>query len=83
MSLADDLRAARVCYAAAPSHAPLGETPARGTFCMISACYADGRSRAVEDALLAATRTWSLADFNATHTTEEVLAVFDRAIARA
>lgn len=78
---------ARELYASAPSHAPFGSQPEEGTYCALSAIaeakngighYWDARAMLVAAGNLAEGE--SLVKFNATHTTEEVLALYDRAI---
>lgn len=91
MTTADLLRAARALYAANPSHAALGEVVAPGTRCAIGAiCLAETRNPfpgvfayAVSSLRDAVPFGASLVDFNAEHSTAEVLALFDRAIAKA
>lgn len=75
-ALADALRAARARYAAAPSHAAPQYSPAPGTVCLVSAGFGD----AYLAALRAEAGQYSLAGYNAEHSTEQVLALFDRAI---
>jgi hypothetical protein len=84
----DTLVRGRELYAAAPSHAPLDRLPAPGTLCAVMALEDAGARRAIHyipvaDALLDAMgdTAVSIAHWNADHTTEEVLAAFDRAIA--
>jgi hypothetical protein len=89
----DILRDAREIYAEAPSHAKLEERVAPGTYCAVTACYAaeplemsESTLFAVGDALeLLHTATLDsdikgIVDFNANHTTEEVLDLFNVAI---
>lgn len=81
-----ELRAARERYGSAPSHAPAGQAVESGTYCAITAFTRHGYSHPVHT--LAAVGALyraigfesSLVEFNAEHTTEEVLAAFDRAI---
>jgi hypothetical protein len=83
----DVLRDARALYSENPSHAPVHRAPAPGTYCVLSALMATGDSNAAREGHPA----WeALTDaigiklgvvlWNARHTTEEVLAAFDRAI---
>lgn len=84
-SEADMLRRARVLYAAAPSHAPVGQKPEKGTHCPITA-LSSVRISPVDlistmHRLITEIPDYdSVAEFNATHSTAEVLEVFDRAI---
>lgn len=89
MTTVDVLRKARGLYAASPSHALPDDIPKPGTDCVLTAlnkvvCDDSGRSlenyEAASDALVAAFGTDRLVEFNAEHSTEEVLAVFDKAI---
>jgi hypothetical protein len=83
----DILCRAREIYAAAPSHAPSSEFPDPGTYCVIFAIdrAVGGRAglwtavHAVERAMAGPTE--SCVEWNAEHSTAEVLAAFDRAIA--
>lgn len=83
----DTLVRARELYAAAPSHAPVDTFPAPGTVCAATALEDAGsrsayRYRPVAHALaMAMGADRGIARWNAEHTTEEVLAAFDRAIA--
>lgn len=84
MSLVDTLQDARARYAAAPSHAVPGEYPRQGTYCMVTAFNPErspNKFRSL-DALVDVLplESLGLVYFNAAHTTEEVLALFDRAI---
>lgn len=91
MSTVETLVRARALYAEAPSHVPEGEYPESGTYCVIYALGAaadiggdnsQGFYMAVLDRMVdAAGEPDSMARWNAKHTTEEVLAAFDRAIA--
>lgn len=80
------LKTARALYADSPSHAPEFTMPEEGTYCMITALDAAATRteaaspayRALVSALPRGERL--LVTFNANHTTEEVLAVFDKAI---
>lgn len=83
------LREAATLYAEAPSHAPIGDYPECGMHCAItavtSATYARNMSisqaMVVSDALIALNKAagrW-IVGYNADHTTEEVLAVFEKA----
>lgn len=83
------LRIARDKYAANPSHAPVGRSPEAGMLCVATAImYAldelplrERPSMSDADAAFdAAIGGCDMVDFNATHTTEEVLATFDKAI---
>ena len=86
MQTIDILYRARALYAAAPSHAPVGQNPKPGTVCII---FALGQasllttrfSHPANQALYAAVGAPGLADWNAEHSTAEVLDAFDRAIA--
>lgn len=79
--IALSLREARARYAAAPSHVPATSGPAVGTYCLVSSVSSSPDQWAVLQSLrVASGGTMSLVEFNASHTTEEVLAVFDRAI---
>lgn len=76
--LVDDLRAARARYAANPSHAPAGTLLEPGTYCLVSVFMEH-----IPDnhyALVGAAGTRRLVDYNAEHSTEHVLTLFDRAI---
>lgn len=95
--LIEQLREAKRIYAAAPSHVPFKAHPEPGTHCPITACYrAEGYGKyATIKALHAAAGLEvkqvgsygasyeRLMTWNAEHTTEEVLALFDRAIQQA
>src|SRR4051812_16949570 len=87
MSTVEILVRARALYAEAPSHAPANAYPEPGTYCVVYALGAAGALPSgvyalAHDAMLDAMGTTrSLAWWNAKHTTEEVLAAFDRAIA--
>lgn len=86
MTTAETLRTARERYAANPSHAEHAARPEPGTYCMITAIPSIGPREvgsAQEMLRQAAGGVVSLVDFNAAHSTEEVLAVFDKAIAAA
>lgn len=92
-NLVSILEQARNLYASNPSHVPFPQTPGLGTHCVITAVRTAiepesgpgfgtmRRIDAAQDALKYAAGVRSLVHFNATHTTEEVLAVFDAAIA--
>lgn len=90
MTTGEVLRKAKGLYALAPSHAAAGDMPRPGTRCIVlaldEAVRADrsGESeRAFNEALAtfqAASEDSRLVEFNAEHSTEEVLAVFDKAI---
>lgn len=94
MNVQEVLKQARAKYEHAPSHAPVDGTPAVGTVCVLSAVWRVTDplpNKALErdaleflsDAVFAAGGD-SVVDYNANHTTEEVLAtVFDRAIEKA
>jgi hypothetical protein len=93
MTTAELLTAARALYASAPSHAPAEDFPEDGTYCVVSAidtvalALPNTESRPslawnALDALRKVTGT-PLVDWNATHSTEEVLAGFDAGIAAA
>jgi hypothetical protein len=88
MTAAEILREARALYAANPSHAPSEELPEAGCHCPITALVAVTNGMGVRHPaylvlLDAALMPDSLADWNAEHSTEEVLAAFDRAVALA
>lgn len=81
------LRAARALYERSPSHVGGVGLPEEGTICPLLAltdaaedidCLT--RRTPAVDRLRAAMGTTSIVDWNATHTTLEVLAAFDRAI---
>lgn len=78
------LRKARELYAQAPSHAPSGEWPAEGTYCVSTAIgTAGGASKAMLDAhdfFEGVIGTPLIPEWNAESSTETVLAAFDRAI---
>lgn len=82
----DVLRDARALYSENPSHAAKDEIPAKGTFCAVTALSTAAEQHSGFDgaygALLRATgaEDGQLYAWNAEHTTEEVLAAFDRAI---
>jgi hypothetical protein len=85
VSTVDVLRAARDLYAQAPSHAPHESAPAEGTYCVITAtAAAAARLRWSAEPANQRLRLFAgadgLVDWNAEHSTEEVLAAFDRAI---
>lgn len=85
MNVKDILTQARDLYAGSPNHVPSGCMLPSGTYCMISAvCSVEGKTWEEEnealDALYLVVDTESLVDFNVEHSTEEVLAAFDRAI---
>lgn len=82
------LRKARALYEANPSHAPADEMPEPGCECPITAlCTADeALGGGYLGALIALRRAAGaeanfLAEWNAEHSTDEVLAAFDTAIA--
>lgn len=83
----DELRKARERYGSAPSHASVYQIPRVGTYCILTAFtrhdYNDHTLDAIERMRQAVGGDMSLVSFNATHTTEEVLALFDRAIQQA
>lgn len=93
MNTLDILKGARELYASAPSHAQRGHHPAPGCYCPVTALdAAAGRSAPAEtlSALEGAASLFGgsmagarrvIIDWNAHHTTGEVLAAFDRAIA--
>jgi hypothetical protein len=82
------LERGRELYAAAPSHVPDPDIPRPGTHCVVTAIFADGRrlhnpaefAQAAMVKAVAGNSVCSLVHWNAEHTTEEVLAAFDRAI---
>lgn len=87
MTVVEVLRKARELYAASPSHVPSGDVPTPGTVCAVTAIdRASGPGFIycfeAEYALLRACGPWALGvvTWNAEHTTEEVLAAFDKAI---
>jgi hypothetical protein len=80
VSTVDVLRAARDLYEQAPSHVPCGTRPVRGTYCVSTAIQASAGSALVISAFTSVIGTHRLATWNAEHSTEEVLAAFDRAI---
>lgn len=85
MTVREVLIQARKLYAAAPSHAPVGYACESGKECMVTAVCNAGGDGDVEDAALLALSSLvepslGLARFNANHSTEEVLDVFDQAI---
>ncbi len=75
-----DLVKGRERYASAPSHAAVFQVVPLDTFCMVTAVpigiALDTLRRFVPD-----DEARDLVTFNANHSTEEVLAVFDKAIA--
>jgi hypothetical protein len=83
----DILRHARDLYAYAPSHAPFRDAPEPGTHCIVTALITASNADVLSPAYRAARDPLyrvigeSLPDWNAEHSTEEVLAAFDRAIA--
>jgi hypothetical protein len=87
MTTADLLRSARAKYAAKPSHAPADQYPDDGE-CPITAlthvCMTWGNDfrfcRRAESALERTIGTHDIPAWNAEHSTEDVLAAFDRAI---
>lgn len=88
MTTRDVLIKARALYASAPSHAAKGTWPDLGTYCVATAVDNAHDARAKRGA--AAYRAFkatiggvSPIDYNATHSTAEVLAVFDQAIQEA
>jgi hypothetical protein len=85
------LTRARALYASAPSHAPIHEVPEPGCFCVATALaeavceeavVVGGRdhNNVAVSALRMAANTDNLVTYNAEHSTEEMLEVFDRAI---
>lgn len=87
-STVEVLRRARELYAEAPSHAPHPDLPKEGTLCLLMAtdeaaselgCGGVERDQA-DGVLRQVTGCGTLVDWNAEHSTEEVLAAFDRAI---
>lgn len=85
MTTAEVLRDARALYAANPSHAGSGTDPDPGTHCVIyavnTAAAEDGPFDSAISAFTSAIDSSDcLVNWNAEHTTEEVLAAFDRAI---
>lgn len=88
------LRKARDLYAANPSHALAREFPKAGTYCAVTAIHAAApgwENRVVcdhADAILRAVTgtqhtALALPEWNAAHSTETVLAAFDKAITKA
>jgi hypothetical protein len=77
---------ARALYAASPAHTPSDEMPEPGTYCPLTAIdqvtsfhpsWSDAKAvNALRDCIDAE----SIVQFNQDHSTEEVLAAFDRAI---
>lgn len=84
VSTVDVLRAARDLYAQAPSHAPKGEDLPAGRYCPLTAIGTASGSyslaRPAENAFYEAVGWVGVVRWSATHSTEEVLAAFDRAI---
>lgn len=77
-TVAQVLTEARARYAAAPSHVPSNEMPVRGTVCVLTAI--GGHPGAIDRFRAAAGNPFEITEWNAEHTTEEVLATFDAAI---
>ena len=80
----EKLIAARELYASSPSHAGTWTAPSEGSYCIITACDKVGLSlygEAMNILRDSAGDGECLVNFNADHTTEEVLAAFDKAIA--
>lgn len=86
------LQEARRLYASAPSHARRGNSPRPGTYCIVYAtCYAKDDTgagplvEAAADSVLERVvgPDINVVDFNANHSTAEVLSVFDTAISYA
>jgi hypothetical protein len=75
----EHLRKARALYASAPSHAYPWDYPEDNTYCLLTALEAAGWTPAAFRVLRAEADTY-LAWYNAEHSTEEVLSLFDRAI---
>lgn len=84
------MRRAREIYAAAPSHADPGVTPDDGTYCAVTACSQARRehggryfvdSWGLLDDHCYSRHHMSVVRFNATHSTDEVLALFDEVLA--
>lgn len=84
LTASDILQSARDIYAAAPSHAPYGAPFPDDEHCILTAvdlaAHGEGNYSEVVDRLIMAAGTDDLIDFNAKHSTAEVLAAFDRAI---
>lgn len=85
MTTVEVLLKARALYGANPSHAPVGEIPRRDTHCPITAMAEATLSSPAdyvpaEEALVRTIGTIEIPRWNAEHSTEEVLAAFDRAI---
>jgi hypothetical protein len=78
----EGLRKARALYASAPSHVGRYGCPEDNTYCIITALEEAGWIPGMRLGLYAEIGAVSLIDYNAEHSTEEVLAVFDRAIER-
>ena len=77
------LRAARALYEQAPAHTAPYEWPDEACYCPLAALSEGGASPfdpAADRLRTAMDETSSIAEWNATHTTSEVLAAFDRAI---
>jgi hypothetical protein len=86
VTTAESLRRARALYAANPSHAPAGDVPDDGCYCLMSAlCVSAGTNfEDAYDAVCSAAGIDSgIVDWNAERSTAEVLAAFDRAVALA
>lgn len=87
MTTVEVLRAARALYEGNPSHVPCGEWVPAGCYCPLTALSAvTGLSVTVTGSPAymalcdAASIASNVAEWNAKHTTDEVLAAFDRAI---
>jgi hypothetical protein len=84
----DVLCRARELYASAPSHATELQFPEYGTYCVVTALSKAHRTgitppdayHSAFDAFVTVVGTGRLANWNAEHSTDEVLVAFDRAI---
>lgn len=84
MTAAELLTAARDLYASAPSHAAPKDDVEEGTHCVVTAVYTSctdmATYREAMSALRDSVQDATVIHYNASHTTEEVVAVFNRAI---
>lgn len=85
MTTKEILIKAREIYAANPSHAPLSELPAAGTYCVATAISEVSPKGMCIECVCALEKFLpfgrdGVVSYNATHTTDEVLALFDKAI---
>lgn len=86
LSTLDLLRQGRERYASAPCHAPQGTPVPDDSYCIVTAVEEYRMDRYNHPAVgvlkdILGVGRWGLIDWNAEHTTEEVLALFDKAIA--